>query len=76
MKKTSNTLVNNNHKDKMSNIGGLFKLLKNMGDNLSACITKTNRKVLKVETNDGNSKYSVTQYPNGTIVETKTTKNK
>jgi hypothetical protein len=46
------------------------------GDNMSARITDTNRKVLKVSKNDGADKYSATQYPNGTIVETKTTKRK
>jgi hypothetical protein len=46
------------------------------GDNMSARITDTNRKVLKVSKNDGEDKYSATQYPNGTVVETKTTKRK
>lgn len=46
------------------------------GDNASARITENNRKVLKVSKNNGFEKYSATQYPNGTIVETKTTKSK
>ena len=48
--------------------------LLNPGDNLFARITNTRRKVLKVEKNNGADRYSVTLYPNGTIVETKTTK--
>lgn len=74
MKKTSNSLVNDNNNDKVSNIENPFGALKNPGDNLSARVTESNRKVLKIETNNGNTKYSATQYPNGTIVETKTTK--
>lgn len=48
--------------------------LKNPGDKMSACITDTGRKVIKVETDNGTNKYSATQYQNGTVVETKTTK--
>ena len=48
--------------------------LQEPGDKLSARVTQSNRKVMKAETNKGKTKYSVTQYPNGTIVETKTTK--
>ena len=50
--------------------------LVNPGDNLSGLVTETGRKVLKVAKNNGADKYSATQYPNGTIVETKTTKRK
>jgi hypothetical protein len=32
--------------------------------------------VIKIETDNSKIKYSATQYPNGTVVETKTTKNK
>ena len=46
------------------------------GDRLEACITDSNRRVVKVQTDNGNSKYSATQYPNGTLVETKVTKQK
>ena len=49
-------------------------LLSEPGDYAEARVTETNRKVLKVSTDGGKSKYSATQYPNGTIVETKTTK--
>jgi hypothetical protein len=42
------------------------------GDELSARITDSYRKVLKVKKNG--EKYSFTQYPNGTVVETRTTK--
>ncbi|NLD17627.1 MAG: hypothetical protein GX666_08615 [Tissierellia bacterium] len=48
--------------------------LKKPGDNLSARVTKTNRRVFKIATDNGNNKYSITQYDNGTVVETKTTK--
>ena len=49
--------------------------LKNPGDNMSARITDTGRQVLKVETNDGKDKRSMTRYPKtGTTVETITTK--
>ena len=49
-------------------------ILSEPGDRLEARITDSNRKVLKVQKNRGNSKYSVTEYPSGTIVETKVTK--
>lgn len=48
--------------------------LRKPGDELSARVTDTNRQVLKVKTNNGKNKYSATRYPNGTVVETKTTK--
>ena len=51
------------------------EVLKKPGDNASARITESNRKVLKISTNNGDNKYSMTEYPNGTKVETKTTKN-
>lgn len=44
------------------------------GDKASARITKTGRKVLTIEKENGTQKYSATQYSNGTIVETRTTK--
>lgn len=49
-------------------------ILQKPGDELSARITKNNRQVLKIKNNDGLTKYSATRYPNGTVVETKTTK--
>ena len=52
----------------------LENYLKDPGDSLSARITKTHRRVLTVETNNGAGKYSRTDYPNGTVFETKTTK--
>lgn len=58
----------------VSNNDGVF--LKQPGDKLEARVTNSNRKVLKASTDGGNSKYSATQYPNGTIVETRTTKKK
>ena len=63
---------------KKDNSLSLFKGagLVNPGDKATARVTKTERKVVKIETNNGSQKYSATQYPNGTIVETKTTKKK
>lgn len=49
-------------------------ILNKPGDEMSARITRSNRQVMKVSKNDGKDKYSVTRYPNGTTVETKTTK--
>jgi len=60
--------------DKISNVEKPFSILQNPGDKLSGCVTKTYRKVIKIETDNGKAKYSATQYPNGTVVETKTTK--
>ena len=50
------------------------KILEKPGDKMIAKITSTNRKVIKISKNDGANKYSITTYPNKTIVETKTTK--
>lgn len=49
-------------------------ILNKPGDEMSARVTKSNRQVLKVSQDNGKSKYSATRYPNGTVVETKTTK--
>ena len=49
-------------------------ILQDSGDNLSARVKKTDRQVLKTQKNNGKHKYSATRYPNGTVVETKTTK--
>ena len=49
-------------------------ILNKPGDNMSACITKSGRQVLKISKNNGKIKHSVTRYTNGTIVETKTIK--
>lgn len=49
-------------------------ILNKPGDRLEARVTDSNRKVLKVSIDNGNSKYSATEYPNGTVVETKVTK--
>lgn len=60
------------------NLLALFKdsILSKPGDKASARITKTRREVLKISTDKGSRKYSATRYPNGTIVETRTTKRK
>lgn len=49
-------------------------ILNKPGDKLSARVTDTGRKVLKVYIDSGKQKYSRTEYKNGTVVETKTTK--
>lgn len=64
--------------DKNSNTGLSNKtgILTQPGDRLEARITQSGRKVLKIHKENGNLKYSATQYPNGTVVETKSTKKK
>ncbi len=49
-------------------------ILQDPGDKLDAKITKTRRKVVRVTKANGTGKFSVTEYPNGTIVETKSVK--
>ncbi|MEW8995607.1 hypothetical protein [Clostridium sp.] len=51
-------------------------ILSEPGDKLEARVTDTGRKVVKIQKDNGNSKYSATQYSNGTVVETKVTKKK
>lgn len=51
-------------------------ILREPGDCLSARMTETKRCVLKISRNNGNEKYSVTEYPNGTRVQTMVTKKK
>ena len=40
-------------------------------DRLEACITDSGRQVVEVQKNNADLKYSATQYPNATVVETK-----
>lgn len=61
---------------KNSNVANQRGILNKPGDKLEARVTDSNRKVLKIQTDNGCSKYSATQYPNGTVVETKVTKKK
>ena len=49
-------------------------LLKRPGDKMEARITDSNRQVLKIFTDGGNTKYSATKYSNGTVVETRVRK--
>lgn len=49
-------------------------LLNNPGDNFLAKITKTNRKVMKVDKPSEGVKLSETRYSSGTIVQTKSVK--
>lgn len=73
MKKLLSIFENNNEDSNVANQRGI---LSKPGDKLEARVTNTNRKVLKIQTDNGSSKYSATQYPNGTVVETKVTKKK
>ena len=59
-----------------SEIVSKLGILNKPGDRLEARITDSNRRVVKVQTYKGNYKYTPTQYPNGTLVETKVTKQK
>ncbi len=52
----------------MGLLAKIFGILSKPGDKMSAEVTKTGRKVMKVHTSAG--KHSVTQYPNGTTVKT------
>lgn len=70
------TYIISDKKHEVSNVSTSFDILDKPGDKLSARVTDSNRKVLKVEKDNGDFKYSATQYPNGTVVETKTTKKK
>lgn len=74
MSKKQNSITPYDKNDEISNVANPLSILNNPGDNMSARVTDNNRKVLKVEINNGKNKYSKTQYPNGTTVETKTTK--
>lgn len=65
-----------NQKNEVSIVPSLLDYLQKPGDKASACITPSGRKVVKIETDNGNSKYSATQYSTGTVVETKTKKKK
>ena len=58
----------------MGLLAKIFGLLSKPGDKMSAEVTKTGRKVMKIHTSEG--KHSVTQYKNGTTVETIVTRKK
>lgn len=51
-------------------------LLRCPGDEMNARVTKSGRQVLRISKNNGTEKYSAVRYSNGTVVETKTTKQK
>lgn len=51
-------------------------ILEKPGDKLDARITDSNRQVVKISKDSGNTKYSETRYPNGTVVQTRSIKNK
>ncbi len=66
------SIFGNSNKD--SNVTNQRGILNKPGDKLEARVTNSNRKVVKIQIDNGCSKYSATQYPNGTVVETKVTK--
>ena len=68
------SIFGNSNKD--TNVTNQRGILNKPGDKLEARVTNSNRKVVKIQTDNGCSKYSATQYPNGTVVETKVTKKK
>lgn len=76
MKDKSKALIVSDGGNEISTFSSALGVLEQPGDKLSARITNTNRKVVTIEKDQGTSKYSATQYPNGTVVETKTTKKK
>lgn len=49
-------------------------ILTKPGDELNLRVTKTERKVATYHSGDGKNKYSRTEYPNGTVHETRTTR--
>lgn len=61
---------------KKNDVSNSTGILSEPGDKLEARVTDSNRKVVKIKKDNGKSKYSATQYPNGTVVETKVTKRK
>lgn len=61
---------------KKNNVTNVSGILSEPGDKLEARVTNSNRKVVKIQKDNGNLKYSATQYPNGTVVKTKVTKKK
>ena len=76
MKKLSKQMICPVTRNDAIDVSNSLNILQKPGDRLSARVTPSNRKVLTIETNGGSTKYSATQYPNGTIVETKSTKTK
>ena len=64
-------------KTELTNLGDQFienLKPKNPGDELNMRITKNGTKVATAKKNNGNEKYSITQYSNGTTHLTKTIK--
>lgn len=55
-------------------VRNVANILSNPGDKLEARITDSGNKVLKFASGDGSMKASRTEYPNGTIHETRTYK--
>ncbi len=58
----------------MKDLFGKKGILNDAGDVLQARITRDNRKILTISRDNGNYKYSRTEYANGTIVKTKVMK--
>ena len=51
----------------MGNLFGRKGILNNVGDILQARITHDNKKILTISRDNGNYKYSRTEYANGTM---------
>lgn len=58
----------------MEDLFGKKGILNDAGDVLRARITHDNKKILTISRDNGNYKYSRTEYANGTIVKTKVMK--
>ena len=72
MKRTASTEISTDvTTDVVQNVTDFLKV---PGDQVSARITDTGRKVLKINTDE--VIYSAVKYPTGTIVETRTTRKK
>ncbi|WP_026518624.1 hypothetical protein [Butyrivibrio sp. MC2021] len=60
----------------MELLSKINKVVSNIGDHAEARVTSTNRKVATFTSGDGTFKASKTEYPNGTVHETRTYKKK
>lgn len=58
-------------KNQLTQFGNAEDFIKSPGDSATVKITNCGRKVVTVTTNHGENKYSATQYPTGTVVETR-----
>lgn len=58
----------------MEDLFGRKGILNDTGDVLRARITQDNKKILTISRDNGNYKYSRTEYANGTVVKTRVIK--